>query len=86
MAIDLSAFNQDQLDGITKARLVCNVAREADDRFDTNEDYATWVASMAGLEELPESAVDSYVEQHFESEIADLEAAIVAKDAPVVVE
>ena len=63
--------------GLTKARLICNASREEADRFNTNEAYAKWVCEMAGLESLPESALNSYVEQHSDKAIAELEAALV---------
>lgn len=71
----------EQTDGLTKARLVCNASRAAEDRFDTNEAYAAWVCQMAGIDELPATALDSYAEQHAASSIADLEAALEQDDA-----
>lgn len=67
----------EQEDGLTKARLICNASRAVDERFETNEAYAAWVCEMAGLESLPDSALDSYAEQHVDKTIADLEAALI---------
>jgi hypothetical protein len=59
--------------GLTKARLICNASRAAEDRFGTNEAYAKWVCEMAGLESLPKSALNSYAEQHSNRTVEELE-------------
>lgn len=68
---------EEQEAGLNKARLICNASREEADRFDTNEAYAKWVCEMAGLESLPESALNSYAEQHGDKDVNELEAALV---------
>jgi hypothetical protein len=67
-------------DGITKARLVYNLTRNLEDQFVDNDSYSAWVCEMAGLTTLPESAVISYVEQHADKEIVDLEAELEEKN------
>lgn len=69
--------------GLTKARLICNASRDPADQFETNEAYAAWVVEMAGLEAMPETALDSYVEQHSDKTVEELEAALVVEEAPV---
>lgn len=76
----------EQIDGITKARLICNLSRSADEQFADNDSYVAWVCEMAGLESLPETAADSYVEQHADKAIADLEAELAEKLAPTEVD
>lgn len=72
---------EQRAEGLTKARLRCNLDRAPEDRFADDDSYAAWVCEMAGLEALPGTALDSYVEQHAETTVAELEAAIAAKDA-----
>ena len=71
-------MTQDQIDGLTKARLVCNESRAGTDDplFETNDDYAAWVCKMAGLDKLPDYALNSYVEQHDDKDIPTLEVAV----------
>ena len=73
-------MNQTQLDGITKARLVCNLARASgnDPQFDTDADYVTFVTTTVNLESLPDSAADSYATQHADKTIEGLEAELAA--------
>ena len=68
-------MNQTQLDGITKARLRCNIerARGTDPQIETDADYIAFVTASAGLSEFPESAADSYAAQHAGVTIAELE-------------
>lgn len=72
-------MTQDQIDGITKARLVCNLSRGADEQFGDNDTYVAWVCQMAGIKSLPDSALESYVEQHADKEIPVLEDEVTAK-------
>lgn len=69
----------EQIDGITKARLICNLSRAADEQFADNDAYTAWVCRMAGIASLPDSALDSYVEQHADKEIPTLEAEVAEK-------
>lgn len=66
-------MTQDQLDGITKARLVCNIADRAITHA-TDANYVAFVCAAAGLETLPDYAADSYAELHADRTIADLQA------------
>ena len=68
-------MTQDQIDGITKARLVANIANASDPakQIATDADYITYVCKMAGIDALPDEALDSYVVQHWGASIEDLE-------------
>lgn len=74
-------MTNEQAEGLTKARLRCNLDRAPDDRFATNDDYEKWVCEMAGLESLPDTALNSYIEQHASVTVEELEAMIAEKDA-----
>lgn len=68
--------------GLTKARLMANlVDRAGDAQFADDDAYVAFVCAAAGLEALPASALDSYVDQHADKAIKDLEAAITARFA-----
>ena len=69
-------------EGTTKARLLCNATRDADSQFDTNDAYVKWVCEMAKLDSLPVEAADSYVAQHADKAVKDLEAAVAEHLAP----
>jgi len=76
-------MTQDQIDGITKARLVANIANANDPekQFATNDDYVSYVCKTADLDTLPETAIDSYVEQYANETIESLEIRLAdAKD------
>ncbi len=68
-------MNTQQLEGITKARLSSNLSRVngSDPLFDTDEEYISFVIAAAKLEELPESAADSYAEQFKDVTVTELE-------------
>ena len=69
-------MNQTQLDGITKARLVASIALLQDNQtpYADNDAYITKVCTDAGLTSLPDSAAESYANQHAGKTIAELEA------------
>ena len=67
-----------QIEGITKARLVCNVDRKIEDQFADNAAYVAWVCQFAGLETLPDYAADSYAAQHAGKTVEELEAEVAA--------
>lgn len=82
-------MNQNQLDGITKARLADSIAKVNANEAPYADDaaYVTFVCASAGIESLPDAAADSYAAQHAGKTITDLElelaAAIdAAKDKP----
>jgi len=68
-------MTQDQIDGITKARLVANIANASDPakQIATDADYIAYVCKMAGIDTLPDEALDSYVAQHAGESIEGLE-------------
>jgi len=68
-------MTQDQLDGITKARLVANIANASDPakQIATDADYIAYVCKMAGVDTLPDEALDSYAAQHAGESIEGLE-------------
>ena len=76
-------FTTAQIEGITKARLIRNLACEANEQFADAAAYVAWVCQMAGIKELPESAADSYAVQHAAKSVNWLEAelATAAEDA-----
>lgn len=65
-------MTQDQLDGITKARLAANIAGKAE-TYKTDADYLAHVCGQAGIDELPAEAADSYAAQWAGESIAELE-------------
>lgn len=69
----------DQLAGITKARLTCNLTRAPEDHFATDAAYLAWVCEQAGITELPPEAADSYAAQYADRSIAALESDLAAK-------
>lgn len=72
-------MNQTQLDGITKARLVANLAKvSTGDLYADDAAYITAVCASANLEALPDSAADSYAAQHAGKTILDLETELAA--------
>jgi len=68
-------MTQDQLDGITKARLVANIANASDPakQIATDAEYVAYVCKMAGIDALPDEALDSYAAQHAGESIEGLE-------------
>jgi len=56
----------EQIEGVTKARLLSNLDRVSRDEplFDDNAAYMAWVTESVGLKEFPLYAADSYAEQH----------------------
>ena len=73
------ALNTNQIEGITKARITCNLTRDADNQFADNDAYVAWVCEMAGIKELPDYAADSYASQWADKETAALEAELAEK-------
>ena len=72
-------MNQTQLDGITKARLVANIAKVSKgDLYADDAAYITAVCASAKLEALPDSAADSYAAKHAGKTILDLETELAA--------
>lgn len=72
-------MNQTQLDGITKARLLTNIALAASGATLYADDaaYSAHVCASAGLDTLPDSAADSYAAQYMDKTIEALEQALV---------
>lgn len=72
-------MNQTQLDGITKARIVANLARvSTGDLHADDAAYVAFVCASAGLETLPDYAADSYAAQFAGKTIHDLEVELAA--------
>lgn len=71
-------MTQDQIDGLTKARLASNIMRASTEepQFTTNEEYATWVCATAQIAVLPEEALNSYAENWATTEIGTLTQAL----------
>ncbi len=73
------ALTKAQTDGVTKARLACNLTRGADEQHADNGAYIAGVTEMAGLGEFPTGAADDYAKQHAGTTIAALEAELTEK-------
>lgn len=71
-------MNQDQIDGLTKARLASNIMRASTEepQFITDDQYVEWVCSQSGISELPEEALNSYAENWSATEIGTLTQAL----------
>ena len=69
----------EQIDGLSKARLRCNLDRAVVDQFADNDAYATWVCEMVGIDSLPEEALDSYAAQHEAVTVKELETQLSEK-------
>lgn len=73
-------------EGITKARLAANASRGPEEQFATDAEYVSFVCESVGLDELPESALDSYVAQYTDKSVDQmqtaLDASLAAREEP----
>lgn len=67
-----------QIEGLTKARLVSNIERltQGLPPFENDADYMAFVTTTAGLKEFPLGAADSYFEQWGHVSLEDLTGAL----------
>ncbi len=69
----------EQAEGLTKARLIANLSRKADEQFADDAAYAAFVCASAGIEALPTEALESYAAQHEGRTVAELTAELAVK-------
>lgn len=69
----------EQAEGLTKARLIANLSRKADEQFLDDAAYSAFICAAAGIEALPTEALDSYAAQHAARTVAELTAELATK-------
>lgn len=71
--------DEQRAEGLTKARLIANLSRAADEQFADDAAYSAYICAAVGLEALPIDALDSYAAQHEGRSVAELAAELATK-------